>query len=95
MLPKYHCELNPIERVWAQAKRCSKAHCKYNLTSLRVTVIPALESVPIESIQNHFRKVRHYMFGYLEGLSGGNYLEKLVKNYKKKILAHRCISEFQ
>ncbi len=20
MLPKYHCELNPIERVWAQAK---------------------------------------------------------------------------
>ena len=21
MLPKYHCELNPIERVWAQAKR--------------------------------------------------------------------------
>ena len=21
MLPKFHCELNPIERVWAQAKR--------------------------------------------------------------------------
>jgi len=20
MLPKFHCELNPIERVWAQAK---------------------------------------------------------------------------
>ena len=64
-------------------------------TSLCVTVIPALESDPIESIQKHFRKVRHYMLGYLEGLSGGNDFEKLVKNYKKKILAHRCISEFQ
>ena len=81
--------------MWAQAKRYSKAHCKYSLTSLCVTVIRALESVPIESIQKHFRKVRHYMFGYLEGLSGGNELEKLVKNYKKKILAHTRISEFQ
>lgn len=25
MLPKYHCELNPIERVWAQSKRYTKA----------------------------------------------------------------------
>ena len=47
MLPKYHCELNPIERVWAQAKRYSRAHCKYNLVSLRKTIIPALESVPL------------------------------------------------
>ena len=52
MLPKYHCELNPIERVWAQAKRYSKAHCKYNLPSFHTTIIPALESVPLESIQN-------------------------------------------
>jgi len=33
-LPKYHCELNPIERVWAQAKRYSKAYCKYSIVSL-------------------------------------------------------------
>ena len=36
-LPKYHCELNPIERVWAQAKRFSKAYCKYSIVSLRKT----------------------------------------------------------
>ncbi len=68
MLPKFHCELNPIERVWAQAKRYTKAYCKYSIVSLRNTVIPALESVTMENIQNHFRKVRHYMFAYLEGL---------------------------
>ena len=26
-LPKFHPELNPIERVWGQAKRYSKSHC--------------------------------------------------------------------
>ena len=95
MLPKFHCELNPIERVLAQSKRYSKAYCKYSIVSLRNTIIPALESVPLESIQKHFNKVRHYMFAYLEGLPGGSDLEKLVKNYKKAIKSHRRISEIQ
>ena len=92
MLPKFHCELNPIERVWAQSKRYTKAYCKYSIVSLRKLIIPALETVTLENIQNYFRKVRHYMFAYLEGLPGG---EKLVKNYKKIIKSHRRISEHQ
>ena len=65
-LPKFHCELNPIEWVWVQAKCYSKDYCKYSIVSLRKNVVPALESVPLDSIQKHFRKVRHYMFAYLE-----------------------------
>ena len=49
-LPKYRCELNPIERIWAQAKRYTKAYCNYSIVSLRKNVVPALESVPLESI---------------------------------------------
>lgn len=30
MLRKFHCELNPIERVWSQSKRYTKAYCKYS-----------------------------------------------------------------
>ena len=70
MIPKFHCELNPIERVWAQAKRYARAYCKYNIQSLRNTIIPALDVVTLDNIQNHFRKVRHYMFAYLEGIPG-------------------------
>lgn len=33
-LPKFHPELNPIERVWAQLKRYTRCHCKYSLQSL-------------------------------------------------------------
>ena len=48
MLPKFHCELNPIERVWAQAKRYSKAYCNYSIVSLRNIIHPALDSVTLE-----------------------------------------------
>ena len=34
MLPKLRCKLNPIERVWTQAKRYSKAYCNYSIVSL-------------------------------------------------------------
>ena len=95
MIPKFHCELNPIERVWAQAKRYARAYCKYSIKSLRNTVAPALDSVTMENVHNHFRKVRHYMFAYLEGVPGGSDLEKLVRNYKKAIKSHRRISALQ
>lgn len=58
-LPKYHPELNPIERVWAQSKRFTKAYCKYNLPSPRNTIPQGLDSVTVENIQNYHRKVRH------------------------------------
>ena len=73
-LPKYHPELNPIERVWAQLKRYTKGHCKYTLPLLRKNIPLAYDSVTIENIQNHFRKVRHFMFGYIEGLAPGKEL---------------------
>ena len=74
MLPKYHCKLNRIERVWGLAKRYTKAYCNYNIQSLRNKIVPALESVPKESMKKHFRKVCHYMFGYLEGVPEGQNL---------------------
>ena len=42
MLPEFHCELNPIERVWAQAKHHTQAYYKYNIKSLCNTINPAL-----------------------------------------------------
>ena len=77
-----------IERVWAQLKRYIKAHCNYLIMSLRKNVPLSYDSVTLENIQKHFRKVRHYMFAYLEGLIPGN---DRVKKYKKAIKSHRRI----
>lgn len=42
-LPKFHCELNPIERVWGQAKVYSRAHTNFTLPGLQSIINPALD----------------------------------------------------
>ena len=91
MLPKFHCELNPIERCWAQAKRYARAFTNYTIGGLRQIVPDALESVTLENIRKHFRKVRQYMYGYLQGIAAGPELETFVKKRKKIYTSHRRI----
>ena len=93
LLTFYHCELNPIERIWV--KRYTKVYCNYNIHSLCKNINPALDSVPLQSIQKHFQKVCHYMFVYIEDIPVGLGLEKLVKKYQKALKSHRRISEKQ
>ena len=54
-LPKFHCELNLIERVWSQSKRYTRAHCDYTITSLRQNIPLGLDSVSAENIANYVR----------------------------------------
>ena len=91
-LPKFHCELNPIERVWGQSKRYTKAYSKYTLPSLRINIPRGLDSVTVDNIRNYFRKAREYMFAYLEGVPVGADLERRGKMYKKSITSHRRVS---
>ena len=88
-LPKYHCELNPIERVWGQAKRFTRANCDYTYGGLEKTITPAFESVSIELIRKYFRRVREYHRAYREGNCGGVEVESAVKLYK----SHRRVPE--
>ena len=81
-LPKFHCELNPIERVWGEAKRFTRAKCDYSFAGLERTIVPALESVRLDTIRKYFRKCREYMQAYREGNAGGNDVEGAVQVYK-------------
>ena len=90
-LPKFHPELNPIERVWAQLERYTKAHCKYSLPFLRKNIPLACDTVTLENIENHFCKVRHHMFCYLEGLTPGMELDKALTKFQKTAKSHRKI----
>ena len=88
-LPKYHCELNPIERVWGQAKRYTRTNCDYSFTGLDKTINPALDSVSVSLIRKYYRRVREYHRAYREGKSGGLDVESAVKLYK----SHRRVPE--
>ena len=45
MLPKFHCELNPIERCWGQAKRYTRSFNNYTLPRLWTNIPNGLNSV--------------------------------------------------
>ena len=81
-LPKFHCEMNPIERVWGQSKRYCRAYTNFTLVKLRQILNPALESVSTELIRKYFRKARDYEKAYSEGLKAGREVEEAVKKYK-------------
>ena len=43
--PKFHCELNFIERYWCRAKWFEREDCGYSFEALKATVPEALASV--------------------------------------------------
>ena len=91
-IPKFHCELNPIERVWSQSKRYTRAHCDYTIASLQRNIPLALQSVSAENIANYVRRCRNYMFAYLEGSAVGVELEEKIKLYKSvSYTSHRRV----
>ena len=91
-IPKFHCELNPIERVWSQSKCYTRAYCDYTIRSLRKTIPLGLESVSKENIANYTHRCRNYMFAYLEGSTVGQELEDKIKFYKStSYTSHRRI----
>ena len=42
--PKFHCELNAIERCWCHAKKYTRAYAKGSITRLRKLVPEGLNS---------------------------------------------------
>ena len=89
-LPKFHCELNPIERVWAHVKNDLRKNCEYSLKSLRVRLPDALNSVPVEAIRRYFRRTDRLVSAY-DGHNGISLTPSEVAYVTRKYSSHRRI----
>ena len=85
--PKFHCELSPIERVWCESKKYTRAHANGTISRLRKIVPEGLDSVTVEQIKKYFRTCRDYERAYREGGTGRE-VEERVKVFK----SHRRIT---
>ena len=56
--PKYHCELNPIERNWCHAKKQTRQYVNGSIVKLREVVPRSLDSVTTEMSDKFFRTCR-------------------------------------
>ena len=80
-LPKYHCELNPIERNWCHAKKVSRQYVNGSIVRLREVVPTSLEAVSVDMMNKFFRTCRDYETAYRSGCNGKD-VEIRVKQYK-------------
>ena len=51
--PKYHCEINPIERNWSHGKRVARQYVNGSIVKLREVVLSSLDSVTDEMMNEH------------------------------------------
>ena len=68
LLPKFHCELAPVERVWCRAKWWCRRHCGYSIVALRKSVGPSLQQVGPTLVRKYwnttFRLAKLYAVGH-------------------------------
>ena len=79
--PKFHCELNAIERCWCHAKKFSRAYANGTITRLRTIVPQALDTCKPDLICKFFLTCRDYLNAYAEGHTCKN-VDEAVKIYK-------------
>jgi transposase len=67
--PKFHCELNYIEYFWGAVKRYTRENCNYSFAELETTVLAALDSVSLRTIQRFANRSRRWIDSYINGLN--------------------------
>ncbi|TFK67503.1 hypothetical protein BDN72DRAFT_913924 [Pluteus cervinus] len=63
-LPKFHCEFNPIELVWAQVKRYFRERADGTFPTAQRLAREALDNVSTDNVRRCFRHCWRYMEAY-------------------------------
>ncbi|KAA1072983.1 hypothetical protein PGTUg99_050072 [Puccinia graminis f. sp. tritici] len=87
-LPKFHCELNPIELFWSyikQAYRQETHRCK-TFSEYKALFERIRQSCPLSTIRKYFRRIDRQISAYEQGYNGPQSI-----NLMKKYSSHRCI----
>ncbi|KAF8599613.1 hypothetical protein BDV93DRAFT_449148 [Ceratobasidium sp. AG-I] len=88
LLPKFHCELNPIEMYWGYAKHKFRKDCNGSFLTAKQLVPKCLDACSIITIRRFFHKSWRYMESYRNGLTG-----VLAEQAEKKYTSHRKVSK--
>lgn len=92
-LPKFHCELNPIEYFWGMIKKYLRDNCDYLFDGLKENLPKALDLVPLQTIWRWEHRLFRWVDAYQMGL-GSVEAQLQVKQFSsRKYTSHRRIPE--
>ncbi|KAF8303445.1 hypothetical protein DL93DRAFT_2066830, partial [Clavulina sp. PMI_390] len=87
-LPKFHCDLNPIEMYWGYSKYRYRQVVKPNFEAAKIAAFEALDSCPKDTIRRFINRTWRMASAYRQGLTG-----KAAEWAVKKQRSHRSVSE--
>jgi hypothetical protein len=86
--PKFHCELNFIERIWGFLKARARKYCDYSFNGLKARLPKFVENLPLAYTRKVFRSCFRIMQIYTLGMEG-----PVLEFASKKYTSHRRIPE--
>lgn len=68
-LPKFHPELNYIERIWGRMKYYIRLHCDNKFDTMCANIPPSMgaDNLPLKLIRRYARTTFAYLYAYRDG----------------------------
>ncbi|RPD81506.1 hypothetical protein L226DRAFT_541246 [Lentinus tigrinus ALCF2SS1-7] len=94
-LPKFHCELNPIEQCWCIAKRTYREYPPSSLEAdLEHNMVSALDAVKVQHVRRFYNRTQRFMDAYQKGLMGDGALWAAKQYSGHRTLPHNILAQF-
>ena len=84
-IPKFHCEFNPAELVWASSKAFCRHNCTYNIPGLEKNIPASLQAINAETYRRMYQHALEEIAVAAEGTPRDKMKLKMYKSHRPPV----------